>query len=116
MGISTHHIDVKAIIERLIRDGEITKAKLKPSSIQCGSTSVSFPFAAAGIENVTATITFPTAFAAAPTLILINSSVIDIHVAVTAKTATSFTVTARDSEGTDYTASVTAQIDWLAIE
>jgi len=116
MAISTQHIDVKAIIEKLIRDGEISKAKLKPSSIQLGSASVSFPFAATGIENVTATITFPTAFAASPTIVLINCSVIDIQVAVTAKTATNFTVTARDSEGTDYTAPVSAQIDWLAIE
>jgi len=126
MGISQHHIDLNSIVSELIKDGEvkekdlgdkeITLAKLKPSSIQRGSVSVSFPFAAAGVENVTADITFPTSFDAAPTIVLINCSVIDIQVAVTAKTATGFTVTARDSEGTDYTAALSATIDYLAIE
>jgi len=99
-----------------IANKELDLEKLKPSSIQRGSASVSFPFSIAGVENVTADITFPTAFAAAPTIVLINCSVIDIQVAVTAKTASGFTVTARDSEGTDYTAAVSATIDWLAIE
>ena len=99
-----------------INDGAITKAKLKATSIQAGSNSVSFPFAATGVENVTATITFPTAFAAAPTTVLITCSVADINVAVTGITATDFTITARDSEGTDYTAAVSAIIKWIAIE
>jgi len=104
MGVQRHHLALDSVFLEHIKQ------------IQRGSTSVSFGFAAAGIENQTATITFPEAFAAAPTIVLINCSVIDIQVAVTAKTATNFTVTARDSEGTDYTASVSATIDWLAIE
>jgi len=99
-----------------IANEAISFQKLNPGSIKRGSASVSFPFAVAGVENVTADITFPQAFAATPTIVLINCSVIDLQVAVTAKTATGFTVTARDSEGTDYTAAVTATIDWLAIE
>ena len=99
-----------------INDGAVTKAKLKATSIQAGSASVSFPFAAAGVENVNVTITFPTAFAAAPTTVIITCSVADINVAVTGITASDFTVTARDSEGTDYTAAVSATIKWIAIE
>jgi len=99
-----------------IANKELDLEKLKPSSIQRGSAGVSFPFAIAGVENVTADITFPTAFAAAPTIVLISCNVADIHVAVTAKSATGFTVTARDALGTDYTAAVSATIDWLAIE
>jgi len=116
VGISRHHIDLEAIAEELIASEAITKDKLKKKSIQSGSTSVTFPFAAAGIENVSADITFPVSFDAAPTTILISCSVIDIQVAVTAITTTGFTVTARDSEGTDYTAGVAAAIRWLAIE
>jgi len=104
MGVQRHHLALDSVFLEHIKQ------------IQRGSTSVSFGFAAAGIENQTATITFPEPFAAAPTIVLINCSVIDIKVAVTAKTATNFVVTARDSEGTDYTASVSATIDWLAIE
>jgi len=99
-----------------LKDGAVTKAKLKATSIQSGSASVSFPFAATGIENVTATVTFPTAFTAAPTTVVISCNVADINVSVTGITASDFTVTARDSEGTDYTAAVSATIYWIAIE
>ena len=99
-----------------LKDGAVTKTKLKATSIQAGSASVSFPFAVAGVENVTATITFPTVFAVAPTTVIITCSVADINVAVTGITASDFTVTARDSEGTDYTAALSATIKWIAIE
>jgi len=114
--VGTEELKDAAVTEAKLADGSVSKAKLKATSIQAGSASVSFPFAAAGVENVTATITFPTAFAAAPTTILISCDIPDIAVSITGRTASDFTVTARDALGTDYTAAVTARIDWIAIE
>jgi len=99
-----------------LADESVTKAKLKKTSIQAGSASVTFPFAAAGVEDVSATISFPVAFAAPPSVVLISCNDATINVAVTSVSATGFTVTARDSEGVDYTSSVTVTIRWIAIE
>jgi len=98
-----------------LKDNAVTKAKVNPTSIQFGATSVSLPFAAAGIETVTADITFPTAFAAEPSVVIISCSNSDMSVGVSAKTATGFTVAATDT-GTDYTAAVTVTIYWMAVE
>jgi len=82
--------------------------------IQFGKTSVSFPFAAAGEENVSASITFPKAFATAPVVVAaivgINVGIVNISV-----TTTGFTITVRDDKGTDYTTSQTATVHWIAI-
>jgi len=98
-----------------LKDECVTKEKINPKFLQTGATSVSFGFAATGIENVTATITFPTAFDAAPTMVVVTSNTPDINISVTGITASDFTVTARDSEGTDYTAALTVTIYWIAV-
>jgi len=82
--------------------------------LQCGRTSVSFPFAAAGEENVSASVTFPTAFKAAPAVAVAiegaNVGIVNISV-----TTTGFTVTVRDDKGTDYTAAQSATVNWVAV-
>jgi len=100
--------------EELI-DSSIKKVKLNPASIQFGSASVSLGFAAAGVETVTASVTFPTAFAAAPSVVIISSSNSDMSIGVSAITASGFTVAATDT-GTDYTTAQTVTIYWMAVE
>jgi len=104
MTIRRYHIDKDAIYSE----------HFSPD-IQFGKTSVSFPFAVAGEENVSATVTFPTAFATAPVVVVaiegIAVGIVNISV-----TASNFTITVRDDKGTDYTASQTATVHWIAIK
>jgi len=103
MTIRRYHIDKGAIYCEHIS-----------SDIQFGKTSVSFPFAVAGEENVSATISFPTAFPTSPVVVAsiegIDAGIVNISV-----TASNFTITVRDDKGTDYTASQTATVHWIAI-
>jgi len=96
-------------------DGAVTWAKLASTSIQRGSTTVSFPFAVTGIETVSATITFPTPFPAAPTVIIVNARTAELNVCAGTRTSLSFAVLARDSEGVDFTTAQSVVIDWIAI-
>jgi len=98
-----------------IIDEAVTKEKIAAKTLQSGSTSVSFPFAGTGEENVSASISFPTAFDAAPAVI---ASVEGINVGIVsiAATATGFTITVRDDKGTDYTTAQTATVRWIAIK
>jgi len=105
MGIRRYHLDRQAV----------WKEFLNPKSIQFGATSITLGFATTGLETVTEDISFPTAFKAAPSLILITCSNSDMSVAVSAKTASGFTVSATDT-GTDYTTAQTVTIYWMAVE
>jgi len=102
MGVKRYHVERDAVHTEHLAD------------IQAGRTSVSFPFAAAGEENVSASVTFPTAFAAAPAVTVAvegaNVGIVNISV-----TTTGFTLTVRDDKGTDYTAAQAATIDWIAV-
>jgi len=102
MGVRRYHVEKDAVHSEHLAD------------IQVGRTSVSFPFAAAGEENVSASVTFPKAFAAAPAVAVAiegaNVGIVNISV-----TATGFTVTVRDDKGTDYTAAQTATVNWIAV-
>jgi len=84
--------------------------------IQAGRASVSFPFAVTGEENVSASVTFPTAY---PTgqipAVVVSIEGIDVGVVNVSVTETGFTVTVRDDKGTDYTTSQTATVNWIAI-
>jgi len=104
------------IATRHIEDGAVIAVKVADTFIQAGATSVSFGFAAAGEENVSASVTFPTAF---PTGTVPQVSVeiegIDVGVVNISATETGFTVTARDDKGTDYTTAQTATVRWIAI-
>jgi len=115
-GIRSWHLDKDSVKSFNIKDGEIVWGDFKPKSIQAGAASVSFPFVdAAAIETVTDTVTFPVAFDAEPDVVLISCDNSDMSVAVSAKTASGFTVAATDT-GTNYGATVTATIYWLAIK
>jgi len=108
------HIPAGEVEGTKIKDDSTPIAKLLSSDIQYGKTSVSFPFAVAGEENVSATISFPTAFAAAP-LVVPAIEGIDVGIVNIAVTTTGFTITVRDDKGTDYTTAQAATVHWIAI-
>jgi len=114
MGIARHHIGNSSVHEEKIKDDAVTKAKIANKALQAGRTSVSFPFAVAGEENVSASITFPTAFDAAPS-VSVEIEGINVGIASVSVTASGFTVTVRDDKGTDYTTSQTATVNWIAV-
>jgi len=115
MGVKRRHLDIQAVRKEHIPTYEIPLDRITKATLQYGKTSVSFPFAAAGEENVSATITFPTAFAAAP-LVVANIEGIDVGIVKIATTTSNFTITVRDDKGTDYTTSQTATVHWIAIK
>jgi len=60
------HVPPNEIDGSKLKDDSTPLAKLLSSDIQFGKTSVTFGFTVAGEENVSATVTFPTAFATSP--------------------------------------------------
>jgi len=114
MGISRHHLMGSSVHQEKIADDAVTKAKIADKALQAGRTSVSFPFAVAGEENVSASVTFPTAFDAAPAVSVMVEG-IDVGVASVSVTASGFTVKVRDDKGTDYTTSQSATVNWIAV-
>jgi len=103
MPLKRYHLDRESV----------SKEEIADTTLQAGRTSVTFPFAAAGEENVSASITFPTSFAAAPAVAAAIEG-IDVGIVNISVTATGFTVTVRDDKGTDYTTGQTATINWIA--
>jgi len=114
--VATRHIGDGAVTTPKVADGAVTGPKTPDTFIQEGATSVTFPFAVAGEENVSGSVTFPTAF---PTGVVPQVSVeiegIDVGVVNIVVSETGFTVTLRDDKGTDYTAGQTATVRWIAI-
>jgi len=104
MGIKRYHLDRESV----------ARETLAKSAIQSGRTSVTFAFLAAGEEDRSAPVTFPTPFAAPPAVVIaiegINVGIVTISVS-----ATGFTVTVRDDKGVDYTTSQSATVNWIAI-
>jgi len=103
-GIRRYHLDREAV----------GREALAKSAIQSGRASVTFGFAAAGEENVSATVTFPQAFAAAPAVVC-SIQGINVGIVVVTPTASNFSVTVRDDKGTDYTTSQSATVNWIAM-
>jgi len=105
-----------AVTTPKVADGAITAPKVPDTFIQRGTESVSLPFAVAGEENGSVSITCPTAF---PTGVVPSVHAefegVDVGIVNVAATETGFTVTVRDDKGTDYTAAVTATLRWTAI-
>jgi len=114
MGIARHHIGNSSVHTEKINDDAVTKAKIANKTLQAGRTSVSFPFAIAGEENVSASVTFPTSFDAAPSVSVMIEG-INVGIASVSVTASGFTVTVRDDKGTDYTTSQSATVNWIAV-
>jgi len=104
MGIHRYHVERDAIHSEHIA----------ATTLQSGRTSVSFPFAAAGEENVSVSVTFPTAFAAAPAVAVAIEGA-DVGIVNVSVTTTGFTVTVRDDRATDYTAAQAATVNWIAV-
>jgi len=104
MPIDRKHLAKESVHGELIAD----------KTLQSGRTSVTFAFAAAGEENQSASISFPTTFDAAPAVAVAIEG-IDVGIVNISVSATGFTVTVRDDKGTDYTASQTATVNWIAV-
>jgi len=85
--------------------------------IQCGSASLSLGFSVVGVETVTATVTFATAFptGTTPRVVYSAKDILAITHAVTAVSNTDFTISASDNVGTDYTTAQTLDIDYIAM-
>jgi len=113
--IATRHIGSLQITEAKLADRAVTKPKIHLQALQTGRASVSFPFAAAGEENVSASVTFPTAFpTGAVPAVAVEVEGIDVGIVNISVTETGFTVTVRDDKGADYTAAQSATLDWTA--
>jgi len=114
--IATRHIGNGQVTTPKIADGAVTGPKTPNTFIQEGAASVSFPFAAAGEENVSASVTFPPAF---PTgtipQVAVEIEGIDVGIVNISVTETGFTVSVRDDKGVDYTTAQTATVRWIAI-
>jgi len=118
MRVKRYHVERSAIDgDKHIIDDTIPVAKLKSDQIQKGTASLTFPFAAAGVETHSATVTFPKSFPTGkvPILTITPADNVQCSLAVTARTETDFTVTASDNLGIDLTSSITVDILWIAI-
>jgi len=102
--------------EHIARDA-VTRQKVPETFIQSGSATLTLPFAAVGVETVSASVTFPTKFPAGvvPKVAYSLKTIQPITHRVTGVSNTGFTIEASDNVGTDLTASVTVDIDWIAI-
>jgi len=114
MGIARHHLMDSSVHQEKIKDDAVTKPKISDKALQAGRTSVTFGFSIAGEENVSASITFPTAFDAAPAVSVMIEG-INVGITSVSVTASGFTVTVRDDKGTDYTTSQSATVNWIAV-
>jgi len=117
MAISEYHLAKSAISTFTLADDCVTRAKTHEQFIQSGSASLSLGFTATGVETVTASVTFATAFPSGvtPHIVVCPKDILAITWAVTSITNTGFTLSASDNVGTDYTTSQTFDIDYLAI-
>jgi len=113
--VDTRHLEDAGVKTSDLADSAVTKPKIDPKTLQAGRTGVSFAFAAAGEENASATVSFPTGFDASPA-VTVSVEGIDVGVVRIAVTATSFTVTVRDDKGTDYTTGQSATVNWVAVK
>jgi len=101
--------------EHVNPEAKIDVGKLK--NIQRGTATLTLPFAAAGVETVSASVTFPKAFptGVVPIVIYSPKTIQPITTRVTGESNTGFTIEASDNVGTDLTASVTVEIAWVAV-
>jgi len=90
--------------------------KIKKTVIQAGSATVSLGFSVTGVETVSATVTFATAFptGVTPKVVYCVKTIQPITHRITSITNTGFTIEASDNVGTDLTASVSVDIEYVA--
>jgi len=117
MPIRREHIAKDAVEQEDIVKAAVTREKVPKTFIQSGSATLTLPFAAAGVETVSASVTFPTAFptGGVPKVTYSLKTIQPITHRVSAVSNTGFTIEASDNVGTDLTASVSVDIDWIAI-
>jgi len=118
MRVKRYHVERSAVDgDKHIITDSIPIDKLKSDQIQKGTASLTFPFAATGVETHSATVTFPKAFPTGKVPIVIISPIDNVQcsLAITARTESKFTVTASDNLGIDLTSSITVDILWIAI-
>jgi len=115
--IFKHRIARRSIGDQELRNDAVTRRSTSKQFIQSGSESVSLPFAAAGVETVSVSISFPTAFptGVTPRVIITPKTILAITYRVTGITNTGFTLEASDNVGTDYTTAQTFEFAWIAI-
>jgi parallel beta-helix repeat protein len=78
-----------------------------------GTVSLSVPFATAGIERISVSYTFPTAFAVTPKVVLATTNTTDVSIiGYTAISTTSMTWVFSDNVGVDKTAAVGVEVRW----
>lgn len=112
--------DVAGDLQRLAEDVDNDVDKLfagLPDKIQAGSDSISI---GAGAATITKVITFPTAFAATPTITLQNTANVAgraslLTLYVTAKSATQFTVKMQTSDNAAAGTSYAISFEWIAV-
>jgi len=95
----------------------VTRVKTSNVFIQTAAITTSFAFAAAGVERISATVAFTTAF---PTGVVprVFAAIdqVDLHITgITAISETGFTLTLSDTAGVDKTAAVSVVVTYLAL-
>jgi len=117
MAINEYHLSKESVSTFGLADDAVTRAKTDEQFIQSGSAACTFAFAATGVETQTASVTFGTAFPSGvtPKVVFSPKDNQPVTLAVTSISNTGFTLTAKDELGTDLTASITIDIDYIAI-
>jgi len=114
--IATRHIGDLQVTTAKLADGAVTRAKVPATFIQSGRATVTLPFATAGAETVSVSITFPEAFPAgvAPS-VAVEVEGVDVSVVRVEVSNTGFTVYVRDDAGVDYSTGQVATVSWVAV-
>jgi len=115
MGIRRNHIEKDAIEKDDVPNKELPINKLEDLAIQNGETTVSFPFTATGVEEVTATISFPKPYPTGviPRITFVHNNP-DLTIVLDAVTESGFTLRAKDNLDVDFTTAVSVTINWIA--
>jgi len=116
MGIRRYHIEKDSIERDDVLSEAIDIYKIDTLTLQTGRTTVTFPFSATGVEEVTASISFPKSYPTGKVpCVVFSHSHIDISVRLDSITETGFTLRAKDNLGVDFTAGVSVTVNWIAI-
>jgi len=117
MAINEYHLSKESVSTVVLADRAVTRNKASELFIQSGSATCSFAFSVVGVETQTASVTFAIAFPSGviPRVVFSPKDNQPVTLAVTAVSNTGFTLTAKDELGTDLTATIKINIDYIAI-